>query len=159
MSAMYYMVRPSYAPSTLPTTTTIVPSLTNLLLKDLIRAQERGVDVRVLLDIQENSVNRNLDFANRLLAHGIKVYYDDPKVTLHAKMLLVDDDITVVGSTNWSLNALEQGNEASVLIQSDKVNQVYADYFLHLLRESTLITPTSEFALPEITTPTVKIHN
>ncbi len=143
MEAFYYMVRPSHAPPKPPGQEAMCQ--TNLLLRDLLNAHERGVDVRVVLDVQNNRANQNLDFANRIIAHGIKVYFDDPVITTHAKMLIVDDKYSVIGSTNWSLNALEKGNEAAVIIRSKKLNERYADYILSIIREGTRYTPTNEF--------------
>lgn len=154
MEAFYYMTRPDYAPHT-PEGQTVI-SLANMLLKDLVAAHERGVDVRVVLDVQKDGQERNLDFANRLLAHGIKVYYDNPEVTTHAKMLLIDDDISIIGSTNWSLNAIEQGNEASVLIKSEEVAKVYAAYLQNLMNGGSEILPSSGFSKEEPTTPTLR---
>lgn len=145
MSAYYYMIRPKNVPSDVPTTTTVVPALTNLLLKDLIKARERGLDVKVILDIQKDRDIDNMDFANRLIAAGVPVYFDDPEVTLHAKMVLIDDHLTVIGSTNWTLNALELGHEASVVIDSREVNQVYSAYFQELLKTAKPVTASSEF--------------
>ena len=153
MEAFYYMTRPGYAPDR-PEGQTVI-SLANMLLKDLIAAHERGVDVRVVLDVQKDQQERNLDFANRLLAHGIKVFYDNPEVTTHAKMLVIDDDISIIGSTNWSLNAIEQGNEASVLIKSEQVAKVYADYLQNLMNTGSSILPSSGFSKPETTTTTL----
>jgi len=42
--------------------------------------------------------------------------------------LIVDDDFTVVGSTNWSLPALEENNETAVVIESQDINRHYADF-------------------------------
>jgi phosphatidylserine/phosphatidylglycerophosphate/cardiolipin synthase-like enzyme len=67
-------------------------------------------------------------FLARLREAGGKVYEDSPDVTTHAKVLIVDDDYTVVGSTNWSLPALEENNETAVVIESQDINGHYADF-------------------------------
>jgi phosphatidylserine/phosphatidylglycerophosphate/cardiolipin synthase-like enzyme len=109
---------------------------TKQLLRDLADAKNRGVDVKVILDVQSGQRNANEDFANRLLARGVDVYYDSPSTTTHAKMILVDDDTTILGSTNWSFPAIALGNEASVLIKSRDVNRTYFQYFERVLRSS-----------------------
>ncbi|MCB2156193.1 hypothetical protein KQI84_15050 [bacterium] len=108
------------------------PSETNLLLEELVAAKKRGVRVRVCMDLSWTSTQQiewddsEMEFANRLDAAGIEVYRDDPGRTTHAKMLLIDNDTVVVGSTNWSFEALEKNNEASVLVRSkDMVTEVY----------------------------------
>jgi phosphatidylserine/phosphatidylglycerophosphate/cardiolipin synthase-like enzyme len=52
---------------------------------------------------------------------------------------MVDDQLTVVGSTNWSYYALDQNNETSVLIRSPEINRQYRDYFQEVLSGSTLL--------------------
>lgn len=101
---------------------------TNQLLWALGEAKKRGVDVTAIFDIQNGKKNQDEDFANRLLAFGVDAYYDDPEVTTHAKMLTIDDEIVVVGSTNWSHNATAVGNEVSVMVKSKDVAKIYADY-------------------------------
>ncbi len=147
LEAMYYMVRPAYA--TEPQKVGETASLTNVLLRDLAEAKARGVEVRVILDVQDNRPNRNLDFANRLLAYSVPVYFDSPEVQSHCKLILVDDDVTILGSTNWSYNALQEGNEVSVLIRSRPVVQQYRNYFEEILETAAPVVAGVDF----ITTP------
>ncbi|MBI5154834.1 hypothetical protein HZA57_06325 [Candidatus Poribacteria bacterium] len=111
------------------------PPETDLLLKELIAAHKRGVKVRAVFDLtwskdyQRPWSSATIEFANRLMAAGIEVYRDDPTVTTHAKMLLIDDEEVIVGSTNWSIQALEENNECSVLVHSpEMVQKVYRPY-------------------------------
>ncbi len=124
-------------------------SQVNTLLKDMIDADNRGVDVQVILEGEvrkrastgEWKVTRdNEDFAMRLLGGGVPVWYDSLTTQTHAKMVIVDD-LTVVGSTNWTLNALERGNEASVMIRSAEVARHYLDYFDERKREGVKVIP------------------
>jgi len=71
----------------------------------------------------------NEDVAKILSAGGVKVYMDDKKVTTHSKLLVVDSRFTVVGSTNWSYQALNQNNETNALIDSEQVAKEYIKYF------------------------------
>jgi cardiolipin synthase len=134
MEAFYYMVTPKWANA--QTKPGEPPSPTNQIFTDLCDAKKRGLDVQVILDIQSNRRNANEDFANRLLARGIDVYYDSPTTTTHAKMILIDDHITILGSTNWSYPALAVGNETSVLIISKQTNAAYQNYFDQILQSS-----------------------
>jgi len=121
----------------------------NVLINDLIDAGKRGVDVQVVLDAElriSKSTgewrinNRNEDVAMRLVAGGVTVYYDSLTTQTHAKMVLVDDK-TIVGSTNWTHNAIEIGNEASVLIKSKEVSEIYETFFQELKQAGVSITP------------------
>jgi len=141
--ARYYTEKPRHAPQDVEHEPGAHWSNTNVLLDDLVAASQRGVDVLVILDgssWNEGNTELNEDFGKLLVESGVKVYMDDPEVTTHAKLILVDDDLTVVGSTNWSWYALDQNNETSVLIQSAEVNQVYRGFFSEVLASSTSLS-------------------
>jgi len=114
-------------------------SNTNLLLEDLVGAVQRGVKVMVILDSSDwnkENTRKNRLFAQLLKKGGVRVFFDDPQVTTHDKLILVDDDLTIVGSTNWTYYALEENNETSVLIKSGEVNRRYREYFLQVKKAS-----------------------
>lgn len=131
-SAVFYRMRPAHADAPAPGQAAI--SLTNALLADLVSAEQRGVEVAMVLEggvayeEGQTRTNDNLDFGLRARSRGIDIWWDSPDAQTHAKMLLVDDAV-VVGSTNWTLFAVEgQNREMSVLLRSPAVAQVYADY-------------------------------
>ncbi len=105
--------------------------LTNTLIRDLIKASKRGVDVKVILDqnvkfwewgSKRNQIERkSSDAYKKLLRAGVSVYYDDRKQITHNKTIVIDNYITIVGSTNWTYSALHRNNEAAVLIESASV--------------------------------------
>jgi phosphatidylserine/phosphatidylglycerophosphate/cardiolipin synthase-like enzyme len=110
------------------------PSLVNVLVNDLITAHKRGAKVRVILDANENFDNaRNEETAALLRRHGVPVFSDDMQIQTHAKLVVIDDDKVVLGSTNWTQAAVEFGNEASVLVTSPELNKVYKGYVENLL--------------------------
>lgn len=105
-------------------------SETNVLLAELVDAAGRGVDVRFVFDMgfRGDPPPTKTAFLDRLEAAGAEIYADPGDVTTHAKLLIMDDNYVVVGSTNWSYFAFEESNETSVIIESRKVNQHYAGY-------------------------------
>ncbi len=128
--AYYYATTPERAKPQPPAATPRqAPSETNLLFQDLVEAEQRGLDVKVVFDLtqyEEGGLQfSGEDFANRLWALGVDVYHDDPTIRIHAKMLLVNGHQVVIGSTNWSFQALEENNECSVLIQSNTLGAYY----------------------------------
>jgi phosphatidylserine/phosphatidylglycerophosphate/cardiolipin synthase-like enzyme len=131
LDARYYDKRPGYADPAKARHGGALPSLTNVLLDALRDACRRGVDVRLVIDMGrgEGRVPETMAaFLAKLREAGGKVYEDSPDVTTHAKVLIVDRDFTVVGSTNWSLPALEENNETAVVIESREINRHYADF-------------------------------
>ena len=119
------------------------PSLTNLLLSDLVSAAANGVDVTLVCDMGWGGrpPETKIDFLERLEAGGGSVYEDSPDVTTHAKLMIVDDDYVVIGSTNWSYHALEENNETAVIIESPDLNGHYAEYIGAIIDEGSPFGP------------------
>ncbi len=120
------------------------PPETDLLADELIAAAARGVRVRVMMDhtVDGDFVKvwkgATLRMAEKLAAGGVEVYMDDPTEQIHAKMLVIDGEQVVVGSTNWSFEAMEMNNEASVLIDSPGfVADAYAPWLADLFERAT----------------------
>jgi phosphatidylserine/phosphatidylglycerophosphate/cardiolipin synthase-like enzyme len=89
----------------------------------VIRARYRGVDCRVLVDdFADDPTQPTL---NRVAAHylaeadvGARLYVSDRHPSMHSKYLLVDDDVAMVGSGNWSGGGLTANLEATVRVIS-----------------------------------------
>jgi len=104
----------------------------NLLIKELIDAKKRGVKVEVILEVREGedrTTKRNRHTGKILSEGGVEVIYDPPSKTTHAKLMVVDRSLTLLGSTNWTYYALINNNEVSVLIRSREVAKELIDYF------------------------------
>jgi len=107
-------------------------SPSNLLIKELIAAKKRGLDVKVILEQREGTERatlRNKETGALLAKSGVEVVYDPLNITTHTKLLIIDGEISVVGSTNWTYNALDKNHEVSVLIRSPEVANDLQNYF------------------------------
>jgi cardiolipin synthase len=104
----------------------------NLLIRELMNARKRGVRVEVILERGESTdraSQRNL-FTGKILAkEGVDVTYDPPTLTTHTKLLVIDGETVILGSTNWTYSALTKNHEVSVLIRSPEMAKSLADYF------------------------------
>jgi phosphatidylserine/phosphatidylglycerophosphate/cardiolipin synthase-like enzyme len=90
------------------------------------------VKVEVLLEVREGedrTAKRNRHTGKILSDGGVEVIYDSLFKTTHAKCMVVDGKLTLLGSTNWTYYALTKNNEASVLIRSKEVAKAILDYF------------------------------
>jgi phosphatidylserine/phosphatidylglycerophosphate/cardiolipin synthase-like enzyme len=105
---------------------------TNLLIRELTDAKKRGVKVEVILEVREEgdrTTKRNRRTGKILSDGKVEVIYDSVSRTTHAKILIVDEQLCIVGSTNWTYNALTDNNEVSVLIRSRGLAKELIDYF------------------------------
>ncbi|HHT9110176.1 MAG TPA: phospholipase D-like domain-containing protein [Candidatus Brocadiaceae bacterium] len=110
------------------------------LVYDLINAHRRGLEVTAIFDQNTmfweegkkgKEIERRSSFAYELLRkNGVPVYYDSSDQVTHSKILVIDNYITILGSTNWTYSALKKNHEASVMIRSQGV----AETFLEKLR-------------------------
>jgi phosphatidylserine/phosphatidylglycerophosphate/cardiolipin synthase-like enzyme len=85
----------------------------------LIDARSRGVSVQVVL---EPDVASNTQTSQYLLNGGVDVAWASKKFhNTHSKFAVIDDYAVMVGSTNWSKNAMLYNREASVIVYSKDV--------------------------------------
>ena len=107
-------------------------SPTNILLKELIDARKRGAHVEVILEVREGedrATKQNRRCGKMLSEGGVDVIYDSPSKTTHTKVMIIDEQLTLLGSTNWTYSALSDNNEVSVLIRSKEVAKELIGYF------------------------------
>jgi len=119
--------------------------INRVLYNSLIRAAERGVRVRIILDASSwnpNNTRKNAMVARFFRKSGlVEVYFDPPDVTTHTKAMVVDSTLSVVGSTNWSYYALAHNNETAVLIECKSLGLELERLFTDLLSLSTKEIP------------------
>ncbi len=111
----------------------------NQLIDALIEAKKRGIDVEVILDQNVDFVQRrhasdwetkikSTRAYKRLKDAGIKVFYDEPARYTHAKCVIIDKKIVILGSTNWTEVSFDNNIETSVLINSEKLAEEILTY-------------------------------
>lgn len=99
----------------------------NTLADALVEAKQRGISVKVVL---EPSVYQNNNIFSKLINNGIDVSWASKKFhNTHSKFAIIDDEIVLVGSMNWSENALKKNREASVIIYSQKISSEFERIF------------------------------
>jgi hypothetical protein len=102
---------------------------TTQLAEALIAAKKRGAAVRIVLDkgdiLGENGaddVNANNRMAYEYLrSQGVDVSFADISADMHAKAVIIDSAVVVIGSANWSEAAFQRNTEANTLIRSHEV--------------------------------------
>ena len=107
-------------------------SPTNVLMQELISARKRGVKVEVILEMKEGEdrTTKNNRQSGKILSDGgVTVIYDSPSQTTHTKVLIADEQLVLLGSTNWTYSALTNNNEVSILIRSKEIAKELTAYF------------------------------
>lgn len=89
----------------------------------LVRARARGVDVRLIAD-KRTPCERNTGIA-ALAAAGTPIWIDHAVPIAHAKTMVIDDAVTLMGSYNWTRNAARNSEDLNLVV-SRAVNAVYA---------------------------------
>jgi phosphatidylserine/phosphatidylglycerophosphate/cardiolipin synthase-like enzyme len=79
----------------------------------LIRAKERGVDVRVIAD--KAAPCGRASGLEPLTAAGVPIWIGDRPRLAHAKTMVVDGTVTLMGSYNWTRGALENSEDLNLV--------------------------------------------
>ena len=98
----------------------------------LAEAAQRGVRIRVLLDatVAESNPGRTYHRVPAMLRElegaevrfcDLRPYSDYPGCMMHAKYLVIDGRISVLGSHNWSYGAMADNRELSVVVEDQVV--------------------------------------
>jgi phosphatidylserine/phosphatidylglycerophosphate/cardiolipin synthase-like enzyme len=96
----------------------------------LIRAHQRGVRVRVLMD-KTQAGNRYAD-DEKMLDAGIEVRRDTQAGMMHNKMVLGDSKAVGTGSFNWTANASKRNAENFVILRLLYVVAIFEGEFERL---------------------------
>ncbi|GAB4505681.1 MAG: phospholipase D-like domain-containing protein [Anaerolineales bacterium] len=101
-------------------------NLTNNVICDaLIRAYQRGVQVRVVME----SDNRDQDDPQRLMDAGITVLGDRREGLMHNKFVIIDRSEVWTGSMNFTNSGIYKDNNNMLLIRSVKMAENYTTEF------------------------------
>ena len=89
----------------------------------LVRAHQRGVKVRVLLDKKSESSNR---YVIAVLSHAdIDVRHDGKHAIAHNKVMLIDRTIVITGSFNFTNSAATRNAENLLVLKSADLAETY----------------------------------
>lgn len=87
----------------------------------IVSAHRRHVDVRALVNLS--------GAVEALQSLGVPVKKVFSKDLLHAKVLIIDDNIAIIGSHNYTKSAFEKNFECSVLIDDPQAVSDFINYF------------------------------
>ncbi len=109
----------------------------------LENAALRGIDVRLI--VPEKSDLRMVWLAGRsyfdeLMQAGVKIYQYRP-TNIHSKVLIIDDDVGVVGSSNVDIRSFFLNFELGVFLYGEKEIELLASTFEEDLSHSRRLDP------------------
>lgn len=98
----------------------------SLINQALVRAYRRGVEVKALLNYYE--------LLETLAPLGIKAKKANIKKLLHAKSIVIDNEIAIIGSHNLSNQAMRENVEISAVIYDIEICTRIKNYFDQIWR-------------------------
>ena len=113
------------------------------LLRALQVAALAHVDVRIMMPAKSDSwmlTHASKSYISECLRSGIKIYLYNTGM-LHSKMMIVDDELVSVGSTNFDFRSFECNFESNLFIYSTKFNCRMLDVFKADLKQCVRVAP------------------
>lgn len=103
--------------------------------KALLEAKKKGIAVEVVID--HSRVSERYSEATFLKNQEIPVYVDDREKIQHNKVIIIDGDVVITGSYNFTKAAEEHNAENLLIIRSKELAKQYLQNFEHHKKHST----------------------
>ena len=87
-------------------------------------AAASGVDVKIMLPGKGDHPFvywANLVYSGELIKYGVKIYHYDKNAFLHAKTVVIDDEICSIGTANMDTRSFELNFEVNAFIYSSEI--------------------------------------
>lgn len=97
--------------------------------KELIKAKNRGVDVKILIDALNASIKHSKH--KELREGGILVKTENYAGKMHSKSIIIDDEYTIIGSMNFSNSGENRNDENIIIINDSNIAKSYKEFFLY----------------------------
>lgn len=104
---------------------------TDALFNALQAAALSNIDVRIMMPAHTDSMllhYASFSYIGQCLEAGIKIYLYKPGM-LHAKSMVIDDDLVTAGSTNFDFRSFENNFECNLFIHDADINAKMRDIF------------------------------
>lgn len=105
----------------------------------LIELAGRGVSVQGV--IESRSFSDPFSQHERLRAGGVNVFEDGNLYIMHHKVMIIDDQIVVMGSYNFTASANEQNDENLLIIHDPQVAAAFLAEFGRVLQQAQTTKP------------------
>lgn len=99
------------------------------LIEELIDAQKRNVDVKIIMDAL--CANQFKKYVYLMRKNKIKVKVENQAGKMHSKAMIIDDKISIIGSANYSKAANISNDENTLIIYNKDIALAIKNYFLY----------------------------
>ena len=122
--------------------------------EELAGLAKKVPDTRILLNSVENGDNfvassDYLRHKDEVVATGIQLYEYDGGTSNHGKSVLIDQDLSVVGSYNLDLRSTYLDTELMLVVQSEELNQELEGYLTAMQESSRKVIDADTYESPE----------
>jgi len=100
------------------------------LAKSLINAKKRGVDVKVVTDEQ----NADYKALKEIIENNIEAVFQNEESYMHHKFAVIDSEIVITGSMNWTDNDIFLNDNNVVIIRSKLLANNYLKEFEQMFK-------------------------
>lgn len=121
------------------------------LMDALIIAAKSGVEIKLLIPWKSDSMIVNSaarSYYKELLRHGIRIF-EYQKGFVHSKVMIIDDNLSVVGSANMDYRSFDLNFEVNAMLYSKSVTEQLQKAFNNDLEHSSEINPTDWLNRPK----------
>jgi phosphatidylserine/phosphatidylglycerophosphate/cardiolipin synthase-like enzyme len=105
------------------------------LARALLERHQAGVEVAGVMEARQVESNTGSDY-ERLRAEGIDVRLDGNPDNMHHKLLIIDGQIVVTGSFNFSRSAEERNDENILVVHAPQLAALYLGEFEEVFSEA-----------------------
>lgn len=96
----------------------------------ILEARDRGIDVKIFLD--RSQVKAKYSRSRYFVQNGIEVRISSNNYIMHNKFAVIDNEIVITGSYNWTASAGERNDEDLLVIDDNYIVERYQDQFNNL---------------------------
>lgn len=99
----------------------------------LIRAKQRGVDVKIIIDA--TNTYASISKIKILRNSGAKVKVENYAGKVHSKSIIIDDKYVIAGSMNFSKSGESKNDENMLIIEDERLARYYKGFFEYLWKK------------------------
>ncbi|RXG63599.1 DUF1669 domain-containing protein [Candidatus Atribacteria bacterium 1244-E10-H5-B2] len=96
----------------------------------ILEARDRGIDIKILLD--RSQVKAKYSRSRYFVQNGIEVRISSNSYIMHNKFAVIDNEIVITGSYNWTASAGGRNDENLLVIDDNYIVERYQDQFNNL---------------------------